>query len=119
MVFFLSVLTAPLYGAGHGLIDQPELEAMMQDSHPIVIVDLREPELFRKGHIPGAINIPYKEAYKVAPQKLKKGERIVFVCHNGPMGDRIAGYLHKLGYKELYNLNWGMKGWKGRLEGAE
>ncbi len=112
----LLILSAPLYAAGHRLIDQPELEAMMQDGNPIVIVDLREPALFRQGHIPGAINIPYDEAYKRTPKELKKDQRIVFVCHSGPMGDRVAGYLYRLGYRDLYNLKWGMKGWKGKLE---
>ena len=109
-------LSVPLYAAGYRLIEQPELEAMMQDGRPLVIVDLREPELFKEGHIPGAINIPFQDAYRRAPRELKKDQRIVFVCHSGPMGDRIAGFLAGTGYKELYNLKWGMKGWKGRLE---
>ncbi len=116
VLVLLTALSSPLYAGGYRLIDQTELEAMMQDGRPLVIVDLREPELFRAGHIPGAINIPYDDAYKRAPKELKKTDRIVFVCHSGPMGDRVAEFLAGIGYQELYNLKWGMKGWKGRLE---
>src|SRR5580704_2076694 len=43
-------------------VDGAKLQTMMADGKPMVIVDVREPELFAKGHIKKAINIPYDGA---------------------------------------------------------
>lgn len=43
----------------------------------LVIVDVREPELFRKSHLPGAINLPYPAAKRRAPAELDPSSNIV------------------------------------------
>ncbi len=101
--------------AGPVGITGPELQKMMKDKQPIKIVDVREPELFSKGHIPGAINIPYDDAFRVMFRELLPKERIVFVCHGGPMGDELGRILLQKGYKEVYNVKGGMRRWDGPL----
>ncbi|MDP2690659.1 MAG: rhodanese-like domain-containing protein, partial [Deltaproteobacteria bacterium] len=55
IVFTLLLFTALRASAGHKVISGPELEAMMNDGKPVVIVDVREPELYAKKHVPGAV----------------------------------------------------------------
>ncbi|MEK6684291.1 MAG: rhodanese-like domain-containing protein, partial [Nitrospirota bacterium] len=71
-------------------IDGKTLEALMSDGKGLVIVDVREPELFSKGHIKDAINIPYDDAKPRIITELSPKDRIVFVCHGGPMGDELG-----------------------------
>jgi rhodanese-related sulfurtransferase len=78
-----------------------------------VIVDVREPELFSAGHIKGAINIPYDDSKPRVLRELSRNDRIVFVCHGGPMGDELGRLLAKNGYPDVYNLAGGMKKWTG------
>jgi rhodanese-related sulfurtransferase len=99
--------------AGLNTIDGKVLESMMSDGRALVIVDVREPELFSKGHIRGAINIPYDDARPRVLRELSPKDRIVFVCHGGPMGDKLGRLLVKNGYPEVYNLAGGMEKWKG------
>lgn len=99
--------------AGHQMIDSDGLKIMMKQGKNIKIVDLREPELFDQGHVPGAINIPYDDAPDRALKELKQDETIVFVCHGGPMGDELAELLVNNNYKKVYNLTGGMKKWSG------
>ncbi len=115
-VFIGTVLTVSLSIAG-GLkvIDGKELEGMMSDGNGIVIVDVREPELFSAGHIKGAINIPYDTANPKILKELSPNDRIVFVCHGGPMGDELGSILVKNDYKDVYNLKGGMKKWRGEV----
>lgn len=80
---------------------------------PLTIVDVREPELFAKGHIPGAINIPYPDAKTRAPAELDPTHDIVFVCHGGPMGDELAEIVVAKGFTKVRNLAGGMNGWSG------
>jgi rhodanese-related sulfurtransferase len=99
--------------AGLTTISGTELESMQADGRPIVIVDVREPELFATGHIKGAINIPYDDARPRIVKELSPKDRIVFVCHGGPMGDKLGHLLAQKGYPSVFNLAGGMKKWKG------
>jgi rhodanese-related sulfurtransferase len=115
---FLGIaLTASLSVAG-GLkeIDGRELEALMSDGKRLVIVDVREPEEFAGAHIKSAINIPYGTARPRIFNELFSDDRIVFVCHGGPMGHELGSLLVKNAYQDVYNLKGGMKKWQGEVE---
>lgn len=115
-VFICMVLVVPsAFAAELKTIDGKELEAMMGDGKPLVIVDVREPDEFSEGHIKGAINIPYDDAVPRIFEELSPKDRIVFVCHGGPMGDELGEMLVEKGYKKVYNLRGGMKRWKGKV----
>ena len=111
----LLCMTALATAAELTTINGAQLEALMADGKPLVIVDVREPELFAKGRITGAINIPYDDAKPRILKELKPGDRIVFVCHGGPMGDELGELLAEQGYPTVYNLKGGMKKWKGAV----
>ncbi len=115
IVLFLLLETLALAG-GYRVIEGRELKRMMAGEKRLVIVDVREPELYSQGHIPGAINIPFDNARKRVLKELSPKDTIVFVCHGGPMGDVLADLLSKNGYPRVYNLSGGMRWWKGPLE---
>jgi len=102
-------------GAGLTTIDGVQLERLMADGNPLVIVDVREPELFAAGRVRGAINIPYDDARLRIFRELRPQDRIAFVCHGGPMGDELGRLLAANGYREVYNLKGGMKKWRGEV----
>lgn len=106
---------SPAMAGGLTTIDGTQLEAVMADGRGLVIVDVREPELFAAGHIRGAINIPYDDAKPRIVKELLPTDRIVFVCHGGPMGDELGHLLAEQGYPAVYNLKGGMKKWKGNV----
>jgi rhodanese-related sulfurtransferase len=96
-------------------IDGKALQALMSDGKPVVIVDVREPNEFAAGHIKGAINIPYDAAKTRALKELAPKDRIVFVCHGGPMGDELGKLLVKNSFPDVSNLAGGMKKWNGEV----
>ena len=103
-------------GEPHQVISGDKLQSMMKDGKPIRIIDVREPELFSEGHVPGAINIPYEVSRDRVLKELAPNERIVFICHSGPMGDKLGRLLKSKGYSDVYNLDNGMRKWRGPLE---
>jgi len=109
------VLLLPLVASAASLttIDGTQLQTLMADGSSLRIVDVREPELYAAGHIEGAINMPYDEAKSRILKELFPNERIVFVCHGGPMGDELGRLLAAKGYPSVYNLKGGMKRWAG------
>ncbi|MBI2954173.1 MAG: rhodanese-like domain-containing protein [Chloroflexi bacterium] len=109
-----SLLSKPAAG-GYATIPPQELQARMDTGEKLVIVDLREPELFRAGHIPGARNIPF-EQFDARMNELKPDDDIVLVCHVGQMGDVSGSLLAERGYPKVANLAGGMTRWDGKLE---
>ncbi|MEA3334544.1 MAG: rhodanese-like domain-containing protein [Chloroflexota bacterium] len=80
------------------------------DNDPFV-VSVRSPDHYALGHIPGAINIPWKNIAK--PESLAKlptDRPIVTYCYTGHTGQAAATALNLLGYDTI-NLKFGMMGW--------
>ncbi len=99
--------------AGYTLLTPHQLQHAIADREPLVIVDVREPAEFAAGHIPGARLIPYGEAHARVLRELKPNDRIVFVCHTGPMGDELSRLLAANGYRHVANLAGGIAAWTG------
>ncbi len=76
------------------------------------VVDVRPPEDYEKGHLPGAINIPLDVLFRPASlQQLPAGgDPILLVCQSGHVESMALGGLAALGY-EPYVLRFGMIGW--------
>ncbi len=75
------------------------------------ILSVRSPADYAKGHVPGAINIPWKEITQ--PDNLAKlptDQQIVVYCYTGHTGQIAATVLNLLGY-DAVNLKFGIMGW--------
>ena len=75
------------------------------------IVSVRSADHYALGHIPGAINIPWKSIAETANlAKLPKDKQIVVYCYTGHTGQIATTVLNLLGYNAI-NLKFGMMGW--------
>ena len=75
------------------------------------IVSVRSAEHYAKGHVPGAINIPWKDIAKAESlAKLPLDKPIIVYCYTGHTGQVACTVLNLLGY-EAYNMKYGMMGW--------
>ncbi|HET6371836.1 MAG TPA: rhodanese-like domain-containing protein [Candidatus Polarisedimenticolia bacterium] len=78
----------------------------------VAVIDVREPEEFRQGHIPGAINIPRGVAEMGVPQAVPDtGTRIIFYCAGGNRSALVADNLKQMGYELSESLIGGFQGW--------
>ena len=117
MMLFGLVAACQAEPEGWSRVAAPELtQEISSKETSLTVVDVREPELFQAGHIPGAINMPYPAAKKDILTALKPDQNIVFVCHGGPMGAELAAILAAKGYPNVRNLQGGMRSWSGALE---
>ena len=81
------------------------------ESNDPVILSVRKPEDYAKGHIPGAINIPWTQIGD--PEMLAKlppDKPIVAYCYTGHTGQVATTLLNAMGY-DATNLKFGMMGW--------
>jgi rhodanese-related sulfurtransferase len=75
------------------------------------ILSIRKPEDYAKGHVPGAINIPYSDtANEENLKKLDPSKKIVVVCYTGHTASQTTIFLNQLGY-DAYAMKFGMMGW--------
>jgi rhodanese-related sulfurtransferase len=75
------------------------------------VLSVRSPDHYALGHIPGAINIPWKNVAELDNlAKLPKDKQIVVYCYTGHTGQIATTVLNLLGY-DAVNLKFGMMGW--------
>jgi phage shock protein E len=78
----------------------------------LVVLDVRTPEEFAAGHLPGAINIPHTEmAARVAELEGSRDSDIVVYCRTGARSATALGVLGKSGFKRLYHLQGDYTRW--------
>lgn len=79
------------------------------------VLDVRAPEEYVTGHVPGAVNIPYDQvAARLA--EVPKDKDVVLYCRSGRRAGMAAEVLAANGYTRLKHLEGDMPAWieKGR-----
>lgn len=84
-------------------------EKLKFGKHPLVL-DVRQPEEFRIGHIAGAKLIPLGELHR-RMKELPQGREIVCVCASGSRSGSAAKLLAKEGCT-VFDLQGGMLAWR-------
>lgn len=76
-----------------------------------VVVDVRTPQEFATGSLPGARNVP---ADKVGEKMrdIKKDKPVIVVCATGSRAGKTAAQLRASGYGEVYVLAGGLAAWR-------
>ncbi len=78
----------------------------------LVVLDVRTPEEFAAGHVPGAINIPHTElAARVAELEGSRDSDIVVYCRSGARSAIALGELEKSGFRRLFHLQGDYTRW--------
>jgi rhodanese-related sulfurtransferase len=88
-----------------------ELAAMVAAQPGVDLVDVRDPEEWITGHVPGARLIPLAELRSDPEAHLVRGKPIVFICAKGVRGLQAAKLADRFGYEPIYNLEGGTKAW--------
>jgi len=80
-----------------------------------VVVDLRQRDDFRKGHIAGSINLLPAEvkANNVGELDKHKNKPVIVTDASGMQAQESANALLKAGFEQVYVLKEGIAGWSG------
>ena len=117
------LLLASLVSAG-ALAAEPALVQMSQEAllerqqkgdEGAYVLDVRSPEEYASGHVPGAVNIPYDQiAARMA--EVPKDKDVVLYCKSGRRAGIAAEVLAGQGYTRLQHLEGDIVAWvdKGR-----
>jgi len=76
-----------------------------------IVLDVREPDSYEQGHIPGAISIPLTElGYRC--YWLDRSKDIIVYCDRGVTSEIACRVLINAGFKDVYNLTGGLEAWQ-------
>ena len=94
-------------------ITQDELLQRIKANKAGLILDVRTPEEYAEGHIPGAINIPYDHlGLRQAEIAAHKNKDIVLYCRSGRRVGVAADILQAAGFSKLLHLAGDMGNWR-------
>ena len=120
--FVLSLMLLSSCGApgssssGYRQISMDKAVKMMKDEKNYIILDVRRPDEFAEGHIPGAINVPNEEIGSADIAELPdKSQLILVYCRSGRRSKEASEKLVKLGYKNIVEFG-GIQDYEGEIE---
>ena len=102
--------------SGYRQISMDKAVKMMKDEKNYIILDVRRPDEYAEGHIPGAINIPNEEIGSAEIAELPdKSQLILVYCRSGRRSKEASEKLVKLGYTNIVEFG-GILDYEGEIE---
>jgi hydroxyacylglutathione hydrolase len=89
-------------------VDQNELEARPPE---VVLIDVREPQEFASGHVPGARNVPQADLASRLSE-LPRDRPLYLICQGGFRSLRAAQFLGQMGFTDVASVSGGTEGWR-------
>jgi rhodanese-related sulfurtransferase len=131
-----SLLLAPAAHADNKAIATDEMEAYLEfvdygggvifaeqipkDEWPkFMVIDARDPAQFAKGHIPGAINMDWRQVL-AKRNTIPKNKPVLIYCNTGSLSAQAGFALRVAGWENVRILQGGMSEWhaKGGFDAA-
>lgn len=117
--FLLNACGSPSPATPIGQIDLANLPleidaataAALQKQPDVLLIDVREPDEYNAGHIPGVTLIPMGEV----PDRLSEipqDKTVIVTCRSGNRSGQITDFLREQGYKNVHNMQGGIVAWE-------
>lgn len=108
------MLLLPLFNrstAGSTLLSVTEA-VMLMSRKQVLVLDVREPDEFKQGHLQGARNVPLSQlATRLAELEKLKDKPVLLVCQRGNRTRSAAKILKAQKFTALHQLKGGMQAW--------
>jgi rhodanese-related sulfurtransferase len=100
-------------------VDAEQFDKLRQEKQNVVL-DVRTPREFERGHVPGAVNVNIDSPdFEQAMKKMEPGKTYLVYCAAGVRSARACDKLERMEFKSLYNLLGGMKEWEKAAKPVE
>jgi len=89
-------------------------EQIPKDEWPkMVVIDARDAGQFTKGHIPGAINMDWRQVL-AKRDSIPKNKPVLIYCNTGSLSAQAGFALRVAGWENVHILQGGMEEWKAK-----
>lgn len=110
VVFFTPILSAEPAPKNVTIV---EAETLIKGDKKIVIIDVRTPEEYKAGHIPGAKNIDFNaDDFEKQIAALDKGTTYIVHCAAGGRSAQACKVVEQVKLPSVYHMNEGFKTWE-------
>ena len=89
--------------------------AQFRQTSNAMLVDVRTPEEYREGHIPGSINVPLQQIEYIELEVAEKNTPLYVYCRSGARSRQATALLKEIGYEDVHNIG-GILDYKGKVE---
>lgn len=90
-----------------------DAQAMRGSRPDAVFLDVRDPNEYNLGKIPGALTISRGNLEKNVEAQIPREKTVVVYCANGNRSAFAADTLRTMGYDDVRSLREGFSGWVG------
>ena len=100
------------------LFKQPDVNQGVKEfqrTSGAVLLDVRTPEEYRSGHIPGSKNISLQTIDKAGAVAENKDTALFVYCQSGARSRQATGLLKQMGYTNVNNIG-GIAAYAGKVE---
>ena len=97
---------------------QPDINQGVQEyknAAGAVLLDVRTPQEYREGHIPGSQNMPLQQLDKVEEVTENKDTVLYVYCRSGARSRQAVSLLNHMGYTNVHNIG-GIAAYSGKVE---
>ena len=97
---------------------QPDINQGVQEyknAAGAVLLDVRTPQEYREGHIPGSQNVPLQQLDKVEEVTENKDTVLYVYCRSGARSRQAVSLLQAMGYTNVRNIG-GVAAYSGKVE---
>ncbi len=102
-----------LFGGRTQSMNMHEAKAELEKDKGIVLLDVRNPDEYKQGHIKNSINIPLHLLPAVLADKVpQKDKRIFAYCLSGSRSSQAVSWMKSSGYTNVTNIG-GISSWDG------
>lgn len=99
-----------LFGPNVPQMGPGQIHAKLVEKPAPILIDVRQPEEYRSGHISGAKLVLFGNLMR-SMQEIPHNREIICVCQSGSRSQAAAQQLIAAGYS-VVNLKGGMDGWQ-------
>jgi rhodanese-related sulfurtransferase len=110
---FVGLLTGCQRSGNSDVIAQRDLLDRLQDTPAPIVLDVRTPREFQSGHVPGAVNIEYRQIpSRLADLAAVREREVVVYCEVGPRAQVAQDILQQAGFTNVRHLQGDMRAWR-------
>ena len=99
-------------------LKQPDINKGVREyrnTNRAVLLDVRTPQEYREGHIPGSKNVPLQQLDKISSVADNKNVPLFVYCYSGGRSRQAASMLQHMGYTNVQNIG-GITAYQGKVE---
>ena len=104
-----------------GLFDflkKPDVNSGVREYHNTpgaVLLDVRSPQEYQEGHIPGSKNVPLQRLEDISEAAPDRAAPLFVYCYSGARSGQAVSVLNGMGYADVRNIG-GIAAWSGEME---